>query len=205
MVKNELAWFEDLLRKYRKKPCICAYCGSPIPFKEFVNQYDQDFKFCDRRCFHKYQSSLKPIDKEFSSQTERLIFEFLTQNYSNEKIDHNINDLIPPYEIDFLFIEKHIVIEYNGTLHYTSKYGDKKSRKTKLNDRKKRNIICKDIHYKLIRIWSEVGLFTRMDLFDKVLVVLKDVIDYVMVENCFGKCNDIIVKSDGTIETVLMD
>lgn len=201
MNKKDLCYFEELLQKYKKKPVLCSYCGKPLTFKEYVAQFDQENKFCTKKCFYKYKDSKETKDlKKFNSLTEKVIFNYLSEKYPDKDIEHNVDYLIPPYEVDFVFTKDKLVIEYNGTLHYSSKYGKRKCKKTKFNDKKKKKIICNDLGWNLCRLWSTIGLYTREHLFRQALKVLKENIDGLIKSHCYGNCIDIIILKDGSIE-----
>lgn len=201
MNKRDLSYFEELLQKYEKKPVLCSYCGKPLSFKEYVSQFDQEYKFCTKRCFYKFKNNKASEDfKTFNSLTEKIIFKFLSENYNNRTIYHNVDYLIPPYEIDFIFPKEKLAIEYNGTLHYTAKYGKRKNKKTKFNDQKKKRLLCEDLDWKLCRLWSTIGLYTREELFKNALETLKEGIDKLLDVPCYGDCIDIVVLKNEDIE-----
>ena len=60
---------------------------------------------------------------EFSSQTERTIYTYLSLHYPTAILSHNIKDVYEPYEIDFSIqlLEQLIYIEFNGVLHCSNK------------------------------------------------------------------------------------
>jgi len=199
-MNSEYQHFEILLQKYKKKPSVCAYCGKPIIFKDFVKQYDQELKFCSRTCYVLLQKDKKPIRLGFSSITEEVIYKFLLEHYPNETIRHNVVDIIPPYELDFVFDEHKIIVEFNGRLHYTNRYGDKKTRRTKLNDSKKKKLLVMN-GYCVCRLWSELGLYTRPHLFDKALDTLKNNLDYCLHNiKRYGLVVEMLISVDESIE-----
>lgn len=204
MVKqcSDLEYFGQLLQKYQKKPEICSYCGKPLVFKDFVRQYDQERKFCCKKCFSSSKKENKPIRAEFSSITEEVIYNFLVQNYSNLALRHNVTDIINPYELDFVFDELKIVVEFNGRLHYNNRYCEKRTRKTKLNDTKKKKLLV-GMGYCVCRLWSELGLYTRPELFKRALSVLKCNLDKCLTNphRC-GLVVDMLVSMDENINII---
>jgi very-short-patch-repair endonuclease len=204
-IKNtnmELEYFSELLKKYQKKPEVCAYCGKPIIFKDFVRQYDQDRKYCSKNCYTLSKKEFKQVKSGFGSITEEVIYNFLVQNYPDQKIRHNVTDIINPYELDFVIDKYKLVIEFNGRLHYVNKYGDKRGRRTKLNDTKKKKMLLMQ-GYCVCRLWSEIGLYTRPDLFQKALFTLKEQIDKCLKnpQRC-GQAIDILVSIDENINII---
>lgn len=197
---SDIEYFEELLHKYQKKPVICSYCGKPLIFKDYVKQYDQERKFCDKKCYTLSKKENKPVKDSFSSITEEVIYNFLTQNYSNYEIRHNVTDIIEPYELDFVFDHFKLVIEYNGRLHYTNRYCEKRTRKTKLNDTKKKKLLV-GMGYCVCRLWSELGLYTRPELFQRALCVLKENVDKCLINphRC-GLVVDMLVSINENIE-----
>jgi len=174
--KADLSYFKELLAKYQKKPEVCAYCGEPLPFREFVKQYEQDKMFCSRTCQTKAKKQTINTKDIFRSGTEEVIYNYLIQQYPNIPIRHNVVDILESHELDFVMDDHKLVIEYNGTLHYTKKLGEKRQRRTKLNDAKKRKLLNNN-GYCLCRLWSQLGLYERPELFNKALCVLKKIID----------------------------
>jgi hypothetical protein len=55
---------------------------------------------------------------------------------------------------------------------------ERKIEKTKLNDKTKKELICINNNKSLIRIWAEIGLYSRPKLFNEVLLYLKNRINY---------------------------
>jgi very-short-patch-repair endonuclease len=199
--KQDLCYFEELLQKYKKKPITCDYCGKPLSFKEFVSQFDQEYKFCTKRCFHTFKNiTVSDENKSFNSLTEKVIYKYLAEQYPHKTIFHNVEYLIPPYELDFIFPEEKLVIEYNGTLHYTSKYGKKKNKKTKFNDQKKKKLVCDEMVWRMCRLWSTIGLYTREEYFKSALAALKEGIDKLLECPSYGDCVDIVVLKNGDLD-----
>jgi len=191
---------DELINKYEKKPCVCAYCGVPISFEEYVKQFERDKRFCSKSCYMKFKNNmLKNNGDVFSSCTERVIHNFMSKCYPHLNIRHNVTDIIEPYELDFVIDDYNLVIEYNGTLHFKNKYAKKKERKTKLNDNKKRKMLIKK-GYCLCRLWSCIGLYTRPELMKEALDELKIHIDACLKDpHRRGDVIDVIVNTDHDI------
>lgn len=200
MNKADLSYFKELLTKYQKKPEVCAYCGEPLPFREFVKQYEQDKMFCSKNCQNKARKQTTNNQTDmFRSGTEEVIYNYLIQHFSDIPIRHNVMDILESHELDFVMDEQKIVIEYNGTLHYTKKLGEKRQRRTKLNDAKKRKMLNNN-GYCLCRLWSQLGLYERRELFDSALSVLKKaLIECLNDPYRAGSTVDIVVTVDEEI------
>lgn len=200
--KTDLEYFEKLLKKYQKKPELCAYCGRPLIFKEFVKQYDQEKKYCSKNCYNLLKKANTPLKPGFSSATEEVIYNFLTSHYPDLEIQHNVSTIIAPYELDFVIDKYKLVIEYNGQLHYVNRYNKKRERRTKLNDSKKKKLLMLN-GYCLCRLWSELGLYTRPTLFRKALNILKDQITKCINNTCrYGTVIDVLVSIDEEISII---
>jgi len=205
--RKDTAYFNELLRKYKRKPDICSYCGAPISFREFVTQFEQEHKFCCKKCFRAFKQEKKArVDTDkCRSGTEEVIYRFLSTTYPNIDIRHNVNDLIPPYELDFVCEKERIAIEYNSIFHYYPKFGDKKKcRRAKLNDKKKKTLVCKELNWNMVRLWSEIGIYSKPALFELALQEIKKAVDLLRSSSCLGRCIDIIV-SDAEEITVYKD
>lgn len=144
------------------------------------------------------------IAKTFSSETEKIIYSYLTFKYPYYVIKHNIIDVFAPYEVDMCIETENfpIFFEYNSSLHYVRTSGKLKNstEKHQLNDVIKKNEICNNRQHKLIRLWSAIGLYSRPDTFEKALKQLKIDIDYLInANNSYGQCIDIVVNKDCSI------
>lgn len=208
-MSTKFDFLEDLKKNYDHHPAICYYCGKPLSFKKFYKQYELPKKFCSKKCKKSFieetNEDINEKNYEFSSQTEKAIYTFLTLNYPNYVIKHNLKDVFPPYEIDLLIETKEfpIYIEYNGVLHCTRKLKgsmDRVVQKRRINDNIKKNEICCDRQQKMIRIWSEIGIYSKPDIFNIALKQLKNDIDILISNNIAGgKCIEIIIDKNGTI------
>lgn len=194
--------YNSLETKYTSHPDICSYCGQPVSLEQYIDQYEYKHRFCCTECYDLYVKNIKfaPINNKCESAVEQMIFNYLKGTYSEHKIDHNVTDIIPPYELDFVFVDKNIAIEYNGYLHFSDKYGVKRQRKYQLNDKKKKTIMCRDLCWNMITINSSIGLFVRPDLSKQVLRSMKKYIDKFITQNYYGQCVNIIITSDNTID-----
>ena len=179
--------------KYKRHPKVCSFCGKPIELNVYIDQYGQDRFFCNDTCLKEFTILINKdsIVDTFSSKTEYVIYNNLKKWYPNLYIDHNVKDLLVGYEVDIWIPEEKIVIEYNGIFHF-----NKNSKKTnnKLNDRKKRKMICDNLQYRLVRIWSSVGVFSRPELFTEILGELKTIIDMLLNTTIYSCCYDIVVN-----------
>jgi len=99
----------------------------------------------------------------------------------------------PPYEID-MCVETNkfpIYLEYNGTFHQPN------SRKKQLNDKIKKDELCVRRQLKLVRLWSEIGIYSRPSVFNEALKKLKEEIDTLIKNNISGgKCIEIVVDKN---------
>lgn len=200
----------DLENNYESHPVICCFCGKALTFKKFYNQYENSKKFCSKKCKSEYiaETSNEITYDEFCSRTEKTIYTYLALNYPKHIISHNLTDVFPPYEIDFKIddnIHNCLLLEYNGTLHLSIKKKGSLQRsieKRKINDKIKKEELCSIRKQKLIRVWSEIGLYSKPEIFNKVLRELKSTIDsiytYHITKTC-GMCFEIIVDKNGDI------
>lgn len=205
-VKN-FSFIENLEKNYVHNPAICFFCGKPLSFKKYYKQYDKSKKFCSKKCEKSFLLEM-PDEKietnEFSSQTERTIYTYLSLHYPTAILSHNIKDVYEPYEIDFSIqlLEQLIYIEFNGVLHCSNKSKNSSSRhinKCQLNDKIKKNLICNENKQALIRLWSEIGLYSSPNTFDRALVELKTIIDNTFNFHCnkdYGYCVELIVDKN---------
>ena len=199
---TEFNFIKNLEKNYDLHPVVCYYCGKPLPFKKFYKQQDVPKKFCSKKCKNSYIEETRDIvetTEEFSSQTERAIYTFLTLQYPNYVIKHNLKNVYPPYEID-LCVETEkfpIYIEYNGSLHCTRRKKGAFKRvvqRKNLNDRIKKDELCRNRHLILIRLWSEIGIYSKPLVFSEALKKLREEIDSIVKNSTKGgKCIDLIV------------
>lgn len=202
---SKFNFISELEEEYGKNPALCYQCHKPIKFKKFYEQFDNPHKYCCKKCrASSTEIDDKPeISMKFSSETEKIIYTYLTYKYPYYIIRHNIVDMFPPYEIDMCIETEHenIYIEYNSNLHLP-KNGklQKSSERHQLNDAIKKLEICENRQCKLIRVWSKSGLYSKPDRFNDVLLALKREIDYLInARNAYGQCLDLVVERDGEI------
>jgi len=209
---KQFNFLTDLERKYDYKPATCYYCGKPLPFKRFYQQLEHPKKFCSKKCKKSYSLETYNIEehkKKFSSRTEKIIYTYLTLQYPELYITYNIKDIFPPYEIDFCLETKFgpLYIEYNGSLHYTRKpknSSKKNIQKHQLNDMIKKIELCKNRKHNLIRLWSEIGLYSNPKLFNDALEEIKETIDLILKNNLtIPTCIDIIVDKYGGLHKLV--
>lgn len=200
----------DLQKNYDSHPVICCFCGEPLSFKKYYNQYENSKRFCSKKCKADYikETSLEITCDEFCSRTEKTIYTFISLHYPELIITHNLTKILPPYEIDFCIEtsnDKNIFIEYNGTLHCSRKKKGTMQRsieKRKINDKIKKEKLCSERKEKLIRIWSEIGLYSKPEIFNKALKELKLNIDIILQNHIYkdyGLCCEIIIDKNGDI------
>lgn len=194
---KKIDFIKKLFDTYQDNPVNCFVCNKSLTFRKYLNQFSNSRFYCSKKCREKDHFHNK--GNSFASNTEKAIYTYLTLSYPNSNRQHNIKDLIPPYEIDFSVDD--IYIEYCGSFHFsTKKKGmERKIEKTKLNDKKKRDLICKEIKSTIIRIWAEIGLYSRPELFNKVLKELKKQIDLVKMNSIKGICIEICIDRDEQI------
>lgn len=202
-MKTKLPVLNDLISNYENHPVICSYCGKAISSKKYTKQINEEYKFCSKNCSKKFYDETKKDRsiKPFCSETEKTIYTFLTLNYSNFTIFHNDKNLIKPYELDFIINKNDnntpIIIEYNSAFHLSKvTNNERKLIKNKINDKEKKKIICNELKYRMIRIWSEIGLYSHFETFNKVLNILKSNIDSISSSSV---CIDIIIDKDEEI------
>lgn len=202
------------LSHYEKNPSYCSQCGKIIPVKKFYRQFEYEHKFCCKACEKSYKitNNIESISSTpFSSLTEKIIYTYLQINYPDKKIAHNIKNFIPPYEIDMCinYNESNpIFIEFNGSLHcnINKKKMKNKLEKTKRNDEYKKIEICNKYNYKLLRIWSEIGIYSREELFNKTLNIVKKSLDKLLIcKTNNGVCIDIKINKDEQITVQRID
>lgn len=189
-------FIENLEKNYYSHPVVCYFCGKPLSFKKFYSQYETPKKFCSKKCKKLYIKETNDIlntEEEFSSQTEKAIHTFLTLQYPDYIIKHNLKDVYPPYEID-LCVETEefpIYIEYNGNSSHRSR---SHNLEYQINDKIKKIEICQNRQLKLIRLWSEIGIYSKPLIFNEALKKLKEEIDILIKNNVGGgKCIEIII------------
>ena len=168
-----------------------------------MQQINNEYKFCSKICSKKFYDETKKDKniKPFCSETEKTFYTFLTLNYSSYTILHNDKELIKPYEIDFILNKNDgstpIIIEFNSVFHLSKvTNNERKLIKNKINDKEKKKIVCEKLKYRMIRIWSEIGLYSHFETFNKVLNILKGNIDTITNNSV---CIDIIIDKDEII------
>jgi len=195
-VTAKFNFIENLEKNYYSHPVVCYFCGKPLSFKKFYSQYETPKKFCSKKCKKLYIKETNDIlntEEEFSSQTEKAIHTFLTLQYPDYIIKHNLKDVYPPYEIDLCVETKEfpIYIEYNGNSSHRSR---SHNLEYQINDKIKKIEICQNRQQKMIRLWSNKGLYSRPLVFEESLHKLKDSIKYLIQKNYnYGICIDIVV------------
>ncbi|HOD61717.1 MAG TPA: hypothetical protein PKG96_06400 [Bacilli bacterium] len=205
MQLKQFEFLVDLEKNYDHNPAICYYCGKPLSFKKFYSQYELSKKFCCKKCKSNYLNETgdsKEDTTEFSSQTEKTIYTYLTLQYPSRCITHNLLDVFPPYEIDFCILneDEPLYIEYNGSLHCTRKQKGifkRTVQKHQINDRIKKIELCENRKHSLIRLWSEIGLYSNPNLFNSALKKLSKTIDDNLNNPNIIQCNEIIVDKYG--------
>lgn len=209
---RQFDFLTDLEKNYDHKPAICYYCGKPLTFKKFYQQFELAKKFCSKKCKKSYNLETCNIEEckgEFSSQTERTIYTYLTLQYPELYITHNLKDIFPPYEIDFCLETESgpLYIEYNGSLHCTRKQKGVFKRtvqKHQINDKIKKIELCQVRRHNLIRLWSEIGLYSNPSLFNDALSELKSAIDLnIKNKPSVPTCLDIIVDKYGELHKLI--
>ena len=189
-------FIENLEKNYYSHLVVCYFCGKPLSFKKFYSQYETPKKFCSKKCKKLYIKETNDIlntEEEFSSQTEKAIHTFLTLQYPDYIIKHNLKDVYPPYEIDLCVETKEfpIYIEYNGNSSHRSR---SHNLEYQINDKIKKDELCQNRQLKLIRLWSEIGIYSKPLIFNEALKKLKEEIDILIKNNVGGgKCIEIII------------
>lgn len=192
-------FIENLEKNYYSHPVVCYFCGKPLSFKKFYSQYETPKKFCSKKCKKLYIKETNDIlntEEEFSSQTEKAIHTFLTLQYPDYIIKHNLKDVYPPYEIDLCVetSEFPIYVEYNGNSSHRSR---SHNLEYQINDKIKKIEICQNRQLKLIRLWSEIGIYSKPEVFNEALKRLKEEIDILIKNNVDGgKCIEIIIDKN---------
>lgn len=205
MSNKNFDFITKLESNYDLNPMSCYFCGKPLSFKKYYNQYEQSKKFCSKKCLNRYISetndNLNNTEK-FASKSEKIIYTYLTLQYPDINITYNLRKIFPPYEIDFCINSNigPIYIEYNGSLHCTKKERGVFKRtvqKHKINDKIKKLEICKNRQQTMIRLWSEIGLYSKPDIFNEALKKLKEEIDLQLKSESYGgKCIEIILDKN---------
>ena len=197
---NKFKFITKLENNYDSNPSYCSHCGKPLTFKKFYKQFEFEKKFCCKKCASQY--SEVEVNK-FSSETEKTIYAFLSLTLPQYNIKHNITDIFPPYEIDMCIETEHfpVFLEFNGSLHARF---NSHNLKCQINDKIKKTEICKNRQQKMIRLWSNKGLYSRPLIFEESLYKLKKCLQYMIRKNYnYGICVDIIVtfnKNDYSID-----
>ena len=200
--------FFDINKIYNNNPVKCKMCGKEITLKKYYKQFENEYKFCSKGCEKEFlkEYNLKCNPKLlFSSQTEKILFTYLYLSLPQVELEHNLRTLIPPYELDIVgktIFGETIVIEYNGSLHYKNctKYS-KKIEKRIINDNIKVDKICNEKKLKLLRICSELGIYSKKELFKEILLEIKESIKYLIKigKVPYGICYDIIINKEEKI------
>lgn len=191
---NNFSFITKLENNYDSNPSYCSHCGKSLTFKKFYKQFECDLKFCCKKCASHYPDI--EINK-FSSETEKIIYTFLSLSLPQYSIRHNITDVFPPYEIDMCIETENfpIFFEYNGTLHMARKNGtlNKSTAKRQINDKIKKTEICKNRQQKMIRLWSNKGLYSKPTIFEECLNLVLENINYLIKTNhSYGQCIDVV-------------
>lgn len=142
----------------------CKICGKDFLPKLF---YGKRQKCCSDKCrdihsrqFKKewYRSKIKSqhlnrgqsFPQMFIYKLLKKYFDNLDWEYNNRRILKN-SDTGKCLEIDIWCPEKRVAIEFDGDHHFKPKFGEKMFKYTKKMDALK-NILCKKLHIKLLRI-----------------------------------------------------
>lgn len=208
MCAQAFTFIKNLEKNYIHNPVICFYCGKPLTFKKYYKQFESPKRFCSKKCEKAYNEEapnckLNSYSNNFCSQTEKAIYTYLTLQYPIDIITHNLKEVhFEPYEIDFAIQRDDmlIYIEFNGALHCTTRKKRNSSERTlnrhKLNDKIKKELLCNEQQKVLVRLWSEIGLYSSPETFDRALLELKIAIDNTFNFHCnkdYGYCLDIVV------------
>ena len=66
-----------------------------------------------------------------------------------------------------------------------------------MNDKIKKDELCQNRQLKLIRLWSEIGIYSKPEVFNEALKRLKEEIDILIKNNVDGgKCIEIIIDKN---------
>lgn len=201
---KKFSFIEKLENNYDSNPSYCYHCGKPLTFKKFYQQFNNSKKYCSKKCSNNQSLEEK---REFASETEKIIYIYLSLSFPQYRLEHNIIDLLPPYEIDMCLYTDNfpIYIEYNSSLHMINEKSNKLKKTTekyKINDVIKKEEICNKRQQKMVRLWSKNGLYSRPDIFGRCLEILYNEIIYLInSNNNYGQCLEIIVSPiDNEIE-----
>jgi hypothetical protein len=190
---KKFSFITKLEENYEKNPVYCAHCGKVVSFKKFYAQFENSQKYCSKKCSGNYEM-FEP--NGFKSETEKIIYTYLSLTYPQYQIKHNIKDVFPPYELDICIETDYypIWVECEGSMHFSRSNGklQKSSQRHQLNDVIKRNEICDNRQQKMIRIWYK-ALYSHPELFEKCLITLEDKVNYLITaKNNYGQCLDIV-------------
>lgn len=194
---KKFSFITKLEKNYDNNPLTCSTCGKDLTFNRYFKQFEFDKKFCSKKCASHFPDNIGE-DNKFASETEKIVYAFLSLSLPQYEISHNIKDVFPPYEIDMCIKtpDFNIYIEYQGSLHFPRANTNKQSKSTikhQINDKIKKMEICCNRQEKMVRLWSSSGLYSKPDAFEECLDVLLDSIEYLIkAKNTYGQCIDIV-------------
>jgi len=92
---------------------------------------------------------IEPIEPSWRSKAEIDLYEFLVEQFPNDKWVHSDKSIINPYELDVVNIDKKIAIEYCGLYWHSEGSSGKKQ-----NYHVGKYVKCKEAGYKLITVFE---------------------------------------------------
>lgn len=200
---SELA--REFYRQYVLNPKKCNHCGAPLNIHTYVRQFNNDYMFCSAECsneFLKIKKSSDFVRKECKSSTELVILNFLKWKYPKMEIKNNVSDLLPPYEFDFTIPAINTVIEFNGVYHFTECYGAERLARVQARDLRKKKDLCTKLNWNCISVCSPYGLYTRPNVFKKILSSIAMKIDMLKSDFHYGYSAIILADEDESSITV---
>jgi len=136
--KNKQFSYEELNEKYDRTKSIDELAS----------------KLCVSRSHVRYQLikngiKIEPIEPSWRSKAEIDLYEYLVEQFPNDKWIHSDKSIINPYELDMVNIDKKIAIEYCGLYWHSEASSGKKQ-----NYHKNKYLGCKEAGFKLITIFE---------------------------------------------------
>ncbi len=130
--------------KYSNKQeiCICEWCGKKIARrKSQLKKSITGHVFCNLSCAASFNNTQKR--KSRRSKMEVKLFNLLKTEFPSLEILANNKNILDGYEVDIIFPQINLAIEWNGIVHYKPIYGN-----DKLNLIQKRDIEKQEIAQK---------------------------------------------------------
>lgn len=120
----------DYTIKFGRKPSV----------QDLADQLDIGYKVINYHLDKHNIDKNSLFDTKFASQGERELYRFVCECLSNEDVQHNVHNIIPPMELDIWIPSRKIALEYNGTYWHSTQNKTKEYHKNKTIECAKRGI-----------------------------------------------------------------